>query len=39
MTGTPAGVGATTGTYLQPGDEIEGEIEKLGTLHNVVEEE
>ncbi len=39
MTGTPSGVGATTGTYLQPGDEIEGEIEKLGTLHNVVEEE
>ena len=39
MTGTPSGVGATTDTYLQPGDEIEAEIEKLGVLINVVEEE
>ena len=39
MTGPPSGVGATTDTYLQPGDEIKGEIEKLGVLRNVVEEE
>ena len=32
LTGTPSGVGATTGTYLQPGDTIEAWIEGLGTL-------
>ena len=31
-TGTPSGVGATTGTYLRPGDRIEAWIEGLGTL-------
>jgi 2-keto-4-pentenoate hydratase/2-oxohepta-3-ene-1,7-dioic acid hydratase in catechol pathway len=31
-TGTPAGVGATTQTYLAPGDVIEGTIDGLGTL-------
>jgi 2-keto-4-pentenoate hydratase/2-oxohepta-3-ene-1,7-dioic acid hydratase in catechol pathway len=39
MTGTPSGVGQATGTYLKPGDQIEGEIEKLGVLVNTVEEE
>ena len=39
MTGTPSGVGDSTGTYLKPGDVIEGEIEKLGVLTNTVEEE
>jgi 2-keto-4-pentenoate hydratase/2-oxohepta-3-ene-1,7-dioic acid hydratase in catechol pathway len=32
LTGTPSGVGATTQTYLQPGDRIEAWIEGLGTL-------
>lgn len=32
LTGTPSGVGATTGTYLQPGDTMEAWIERLGTL-------
>ncbi len=31
-TGTPAGVAAATGKFLQPGDTIECTIEKLGTL-------
>jgi 2-keto-4-pentenoate hydratase/2-oxohepta-3-ene-1,7-dioic acid hydratase in catechol pathway len=31
-TGTPAGVGNTTGTYLQPGDRLEGTISQIGTL-------
>lgn len=31
-TGTPAGVGATTGTYLAPGDVMEATIAGLGTL-------
>lgn len=39
MTGTPSGVGQTSGTFLKPGDEIEAEIEHLGMLRNVVEEE
>ncbi len=39
MTGTPSGVGASTKTYLKPGDRIEGEIEKLGEMVNMVEEE
>lgn len=34
--GTPGGVGDTTNTYLQPGDQIEATIEQLGALHNVV---
>lgn len=33
-TGTPAGVGATTGTYLKPGDVIEASIEGIGTLRS-----
>jgi 2-keto-4-pentenoate hydratase/2-oxohepta-3-ene-1,7-dioic acid hydratase in catechol pathway len=32
LTGTPSGVGATTQTYLQPGDRNEAWIEGLGTL-------
>lgn len=32
LTGTPSGVGATTQTYLQPGDRIAAWIEGLGTL-------
>jgi 2-keto-4-pentenoate hydratase/2-oxohepta-3-ene-1,7-dioic acid hydratase in catechol pathway len=34
--GTPGGVGDTTETYLQPGDLVEAEIEKLGRLVNHV---
>jgi 2-keto-4-pentenoate hydratase/2-oxohepta-3-ene-1,7-dioic acid hydratase in catechol pathway len=34
--GTPGGVGDTTQTYLQPGDLVEAEIEKLGRLVNTV---
>jgi 2-keto-4-pentenoate hydratase/2-oxohepta-3-ene-1,7-dioic acid hydratase in catechol pathway len=36
-TGTPSGVGATTETYLQPGDIVEVEVEGLGVLRNPVE--
>jgi 2-keto-4-pentenoate hydratase/2-oxohepta-3-ene-1,7-dioic acid hydratase in catechol pathway len=32
LTGTPAGVGLATGTYLKPGDRIEATISGLGTL-------
>jgi 2-keto-4-pentenoate hydratase/2-oxohepta-3-ene-1,7-dioic acid hydratase in catechol pathway len=35
-TGTPAGVGNTTQTYLQPGDVVEAEIEKIGRLTVVI---
>jgi 2-keto-4-pentenoate hydratase/2-oxohepta-3-ene-1,7-dioic acid hydratase in catechol pathway len=31
-TGTPAGVGNSTGTYLKPGDRMEGSIAAIGTL-------
>jgi 2,4-didehydro-3-deoxy-L-rhamnonate hydrolase len=31
-TGTPGGVGNTTGTYLKPGDRVEAWIEGIGTL-------
>ena len=31
-TGTPAGVGHTTGTFLKPGDVMHGYIEGIGTL-------
>ena len=36
-TGTPSGVGATTGTYLKSGDIVRGEIEGLGVLVNPVQ--
>jgi len=32
MTGTPSGVGLSTGTWLAPGDKLEGQISELGTL-------
>jgi len=35
-TGTPSGVGAATGTFLQPGDVVEMEITGLGRLRNRV---
>lgn len=35
--GTPGGVGATTETYLKPGDVVTAEIEQLGTLENTVQ--
>ena len=35
--GTPGGVGDTTQTYLKPGDVVEAEIERLGTLVNTVQ--
>lgn len=35
-TGTPSGVGATTGTFLHEGDVMEAWIEKLGTLRTPV---
>jgi 2-keto-4-pentenoate hydratase/2-oxohepta-3-ene-1,7-dioic acid hydratase in catechol pathway len=35
-TGTPSGVGATTGTFLQAGDVVEVEISGLGVLRNKV---
>lgn len=35
-TGTPSGVGATTGTYVKAGDVMEAQIEKLGTLRTPV---
>lgn len=38
-TGTPAGVGSATGTYLKAGDVVEAEIEGIGVLRNPVERE
>jgi 2-keto-4-pentenoate hydratase/2-oxohepta-3-ene-1,7-dioic acid hydratase in catechol pathway len=35
-TGTPSGVGRTTGVYLKDGDRMEAEIEKIGVLRNTV---
>jgi 2-keto-4-pentenoate hydratase/2-oxohepta-3-ene-1,7-dioic acid hydratase in catechol pathway len=35
-TGTVSGVGATTGTFLQPGDRVEVEISRIGVLRNRV---
>jgi 2-keto-4-pentenoate hydratase/2-oxohepta-3-ene-1,7-dioic acid hydratase in catechol pathway len=31
-TGTPAGVGSSTGTFVKPGDVLEASIERIGTL-------
>jgi 2,4-didehydro-3-deoxy-L-rhamnonate hydrolase len=36
-TGTPAGVGNTTGTYLKAGHVVDAEISQIGVLHNPVE--
>jgi 2-keto-4-pentenoate hydratase/2-oxohepta-3-ene-1,7-dioic acid hydratase in catechol pathway len=38
-TGTPAGVGSATGTYLRPGDWVRATIGPIGTLENPVEAE
>jgi 2,4-didehydro-3-deoxy-L-rhamnonate hydrolase len=38
-TGTPAGVGSTTGTFLKPGDVMRGTVERIGTLVTMVEAE
>jgi 2-keto-4-pentenoate hydratase/2-oxohepta-3-ene-1,7-dioic acid hydratase in catechol pathway len=38
-TGTPAGVGAGTGTFLKPGDLMHGTIGSIGTLVTPVEAE
>jgi len=38
-TGTPHGVGSATGQFLQPGDVIECNVERLGTLSNPVRAE
>jgi 2,4-didehydro-3-deoxy-L-rhamnonate hydrolase len=35
-TGTISGVGATTGTYMKPGDKVQVEISKIGVLKNSV---
>lgn len=35
-TGTPAGVGNTTGTYVRAGDQLEATIQSIGTLHSPV---
>ena len=33
-TGTPGGVGSARGLFLQPGDTVEVEIERIGLLRN-----
>jgi 2-keto-4-pentenoate hydratase/2-oxohepta-3-ene-1,7-dioic acid hydratase in catechol pathway len=38
-TGTPAGVGNATGTYLKPGDRVEAWIENIGTLVSPIQAE
>ncbi len=38
-TGTPAGVGSTTGTFLKPGDVMRGAVERIGELVTRVEAE
>ncbi len=35
-TGTPSGIGRTTGTFLKPGDVLEAEVEGIGVLRNPV---
>jgi 2-keto-4-pentenoate hydratase/2-oxohepta-3-ene-1,7-dioic acid hydratase in catechol pathway len=36
LTGTPAGVGLASGSYLRPGDTVEVAVEGIGHLRNVV---
>jgi 2-keto-4-pentenoate hydratase/2-oxohepta-3-ene-1,7-dioic acid hydratase in catechol pathway len=36
FTGSPAGIGHTTGRYLRPGDVVEAAIESLGAQRNIV---
>jgi len=38
-TGTPAGVGSTTGTFLKPGDVLTATIERVGVLRTPVDVE
>ena len=38
-TGTPAGVGSSTGTFLKPGDIVRATIAPIGMLENPVEGE
>ena len=38
-TGTPAGVGHSSGDYLKPGDRVEATIQSIGTLISTVEDE
>src|SRR5262249_40730096 len=38
-TGTPSGVGSSTGTYLKPGDVVRASVGGIGTLENPVEAE
>ena len=38
-TGTPSGVGSSTGTFLKAGDVVEIKIDKIGVLRNTVEPE
>ena len=38
LTGTPAGVGASSGSFLQPGDEVAVAIETIGTISNRIEQ-
>ncbi len=35
-TGTPAGIGMTTGRFLKPGDTLDSAIEGIGILHNTM---
>ena len=35
-TGTPDGVGAATGQFLEPGDRVEAEVEGIGVLTNKI---
>ena len=36
LTGTPHGVAAASGEYLNPGDKMECRIENIGTLENIL---
>ena len=38
LTGTPAGVGASSGRFLQPGDEVQVTISGIGTIVNRIEQ-
>ena len=38
-TGTPSGVGSSTGTFLKPGDLVRATIAPIGMLENPVEAE
>ena len=38
LTGTPAGVGAPTQTFLKVGDRVEAEIENIGRLDVTIQE-